>query len=296
MNPIKPNSLRMYLLWHGWIGVIIMVASQMLLYMGNRFVANWLTPIMWTGYIIAIDGLVYRLRGESWLTTRRREFPLLVLVSVGVWLIFEVYNFHLQNWFYHGVPTNPLARDIAYFWSFSTIMPGVFETANLVETLLSRRNDAENKYQANAFIGPSWAWFITGIALITIPLALPIYVATHLFGFVWIGFFLLLDPINEKLGAPSLRIQLRIGNRIPVIALLISGMICGFVWETWNYQAYLADGGHWVYTFPEVLHIFGWHFGKMPVLGLLGFPIFALELFSFYHLIFEMVGGKRVFK
>ena len=296
MNPIKPNSFRMYLPWHGWVGVIIIVTSQLLLYMGNRFVANWLTPIMWTGYIIAVDGLVYRLQGESWLTTRRREFPLLVLVSVGVWLIFEVYNFHLQNWLYQVLPTNPLVRNIAYFWSFSTIMPGVFETANLVEILLGQRRGAEHKFPRKSGIGPSWAWFIIGISFITIPLALPIHIATHLFGFVWIGFFLLLDPINERLGSPSLRVKMRFGNRIPVIALLISGMICGFLWETWNYQAYLADGGHWVYTIPESLRIFGWHFGKMPVLGLLGFPLFALELFAFYNLIREMLGGKRVFE
>jgi hypothetical protein len=78
------------------------------------------------------------LRGQSWLTARRREFPLLVLLSVAVWLVFEGYNLHLVNWVYRGLPTRALVRDLGYFWSFATIMPGVFETADFVEALFER--------------------------------------------------------------------------------------------------------------------------------------------------------------
>jgi hypothetical protein len=71
-------------------------------------------------------------------------------------------------------------------------------------------------------------------------------------------------------------------------------MACGFIWETWNYQAVMAEGAYWVYTIPEPLRIFGWHFGKMPVLGLLGFPPFALELHAFYTLIRETLDLERL--
>ena len=98
-----------------WFGLAILIGGQAFLAAGSSIVATWLTPIMWTGLILLVDGIVYRLRGRSWLMTRRREFPLLVLASVAVWLIFEAYNLHMKNWHYEGLPANTLARDIGYF-------------------------------------------------------------------------------------------------------------------------------------------------------------------------------------
>jgi hypothetical protein len=131
--------------------------------------------------------------------------------------------------------------------------------------------------------------------MVTIPLALPTSTAAYLFGAVWIGFFLLLDPLNGKLGLPSLRRQWRMGSRRMISALLLGGLICGFIWETWNQQAVAAGGAYWVYLFPEELRPFGWTYGQMPLLGLLGFPPFALELFAFYTFIRESLGGDRIF-
>ena len=70
-----------------WFGLAILLGGQALLAASSSFVATWLTPIMWTGLILFVDGIVYRLRGRSWLMTRRREFPLLILASVAVWLM-----------------------------------------------------------------------------------------------------------------------------------------------------------------------------------------------------------------
>jgi hypothetical protein len=250
---------------------------------------------MWTGLILLVDGIVYRLRGQSWLMTRRREFPLLILASVAVWLIFEAYNLHMRNWRYDGLPASALARDIGYFWSFATIIPGVFEIADLVLALIERAGKPGEKPRPISPTGPSWAWWLTGIAMVTIPLALPASTAAYLFGAVWIGFFLLLDPINEKLGLPSIRLQWRNGSRRQIWALLLGGLICGFIWEAWNQQAVAAGGAYWVYLFPEELRPFGLTYGQMPVLGLLGFPPFALELFAFYYIIRESLGGDRIF-
>lgn len=280
---------------YGWCGFAIMVLAQVALYLGNPFVSVWLTPIMWTGYILTMDGLLFRFEGGSWLTYRRREFPLLVLLSIGVWLIFEIYNFHLRNWFYAGVPANPLLRDLAYFWSFATIMPGVFLTSELVELALLRFRSPTTRRQKPIQVGPAWSWFLFGLVAVTIPLALPSEVASYLFALVWVGFIFLLDPINKRLDRSSFREQWRTGYFIPTVSLLIGGMLCGFIWETWNYQAFLVDGGHWVYTVPQALRLFGWHFGKMPVLGLLGFPPFALELYVFYTFLREMFGGDSIF-
>jgi len=56
-----------------------------------------------------------------------------------------------------------------------------------------------------------------------------------------------------------------------------------------------AGGAYWVYLFPDELRRFGLTYGQMPVLGLLGFPPFALELFAFYTIVRELLGGDRIF-
>ena len=107
------------------------------------------------GLILFVDGIVYRLRGRSWLMTQRREFPLLVLASVAVWLIFETYNLHLRNWRYEGLPVNTLARDTGYFWSFATIIPGVFEIVDLVLALIERVGKQEEESHSGVRTGPA---------------------------------------------------------------------------------------------------------------------------------------------
>ncbi len=279
-----------------WIGLIAMVVIQILLSAGNRFVATWLTPLMWSAYIAFADGLVCRLRGVSWLADRRREFPLLILASVGIWLLFEAYNLHLKNWAYFNVPADPVVRDIAYFWSFATIMPGVFETSELAMALLERvhRGAPPASDRPRTLPSASPFWFILGLAMVGLPAVAPASIAPFLFAPVWVGFFPLLDPLNRTLAGVSLADHFRRGRTLPLHALLIGGGICGLLWEAWNLQASLAGGGHWVYTIPQALRIFNLHYGKMPVLGLLGFPPFALELFAAYIFLRQALGGDRV--
>lgn len=293
-DTIKPKSLPFP--WHGWLGITVLISAEALLHIGNEFVATWMTPIMWTGYILTVDAFVYKLQGKSWMKTRLREMPFLILVSVGVWLLFEVYNFHLKNWHYVGLPADLFIRDIGFFWSFATIMPGVFETADLLNALLAKSSHEEvDQPTPNPISVTDWIWIFLGILIIIIPLVLRDELAAYLFAFIWIGFIPILDPVNKWMGAVSLQVCWRNQKQQIVIILLSAGFICGFLWETWNYQAFLARGAYWVYTVPQPLRIFNWHFGKMPVLGLLGFPPFALELFAFYQLLRKVSGGNKTF-
>jgi len=277
---------------HTWVGLAILIVAELGVAAGNLLLTTWLTPIAWTGTILAVDGCVRRVRGKSWLTTRAREAPFLFLASIGIWLMFEAYNFHLRNWAYLGVPPNPVLRDLAYAWSFSTIAPAVFEIADLLEVLLGRnRHDADPSLPEMG--GGGSISILVGLSLVVVPLTLPASIAKYLFGAVWVGFIFLVDPINERLGARSLRRLWRSGDRSPIFSLLLAGLICGFLWETWNYQAMRAGGAYWVYTIPEALRVFGLHFGQMPVLGLLGFPPFALELSCLYTLFRTLLNLDR---
>ena len=279
--------------WHGWIGIACLITCEALLALGNHFVATWFTPLMWTGYIVAADAMVAHRRGVSWLTTRRQEVPLLVLLSVAVWLLFEAYNFHLMNWCYVHVPASAWERGIAFFWSFATIMPAVFETTDLARTFLPPHNPRPLFIAPRA--GSLAVCFAIGAALVTMPLALPESTAAYLFGAVWIGFILLLEPVLELLRTGGVFRDWRHGEWQTAVALLLGSFACGLLWEAWNYQAVQHDGAYWIYTVPEALRIFGIHYGKMPLLGLAGFPPFALELHAFYLVLKDLLGGTSTF-
>jgi hypothetical protein len=271
---------------HGWLGLGLLVAAEALLFAGVRFVATWFTPIMWTGYIVLVDAVIARRTGESWLTTRRREFGFLVVLSVLAWLIFEAYNFKLKNWVYVGVPPEMWVRDIGFFWSFATITPAIFQTAELLEAWFLP-GAATPRPRHTQPISPRGlvALSLLGLAFVVIPPALPDWLAPYTFGFLWLGFIGLLEPINLRSDQPSLLRDWRAGRGRRIGLWLAAGFVCGLLWEAWNYQALAHGGAGWLYTMPGLIHdlIFGLHYGHMPLAGLLGFPPFAWECFALYY-------------
>jgi hypothetical protein len=260
----------------------------MLLYAGIPLVATFFTPIMWTGYIVLVDGWVARRTGASWLTRRRREFGFLAVLSVLSWLLFEVYNLKLANWAYAGMPPQAWLRDIGFIWSFATISPAMFETADALAAFGHRRPlwpELEHRATSNEGGKAAAAWAVLGLACVAVPPALPGWLAPYTFAFIWVGFILLLEPVLLHAGQPSMLRLWRGGQRRDVWRWLLAGLVCGFVWELWNVQTMAHGGAGWLYTMPSAIHnlVFGLHYGKMPVAGLLGFPPFALESFAIYY-------------
>src|SRR5260221_11323448 len=121
---------------YGYVGFAIIVLAEVLLLSGNRLVGHWFTPIVWTGYILFIDALVYKFKGQSLLMTDRLEFVIIVLISIGTWWLCEFYNaprFWKSDlelwWHYHNLEPNPFLRRVGYDWAFATIFPLLFLTA-----------------------------------------------------------------------------------------------------------------------------------------------------------------------
>jgi hypothetical protein len=265
-----------------------MLAGETLLYAGVPLVATFFTPLMWTGYIVLVDGWVATRTGSSWLVSRRREFGFLVVLSILSWMLFEVYNLKLANWAYVGMPTEQWLRDLGFLWSFATITPAMFETADALAAF--RRPDRLWPELAHAppLAGKSKdtvAWLVLGLTLVTVPPALPAWLAPYTFGLIWVGFIFLLEPVLLNAGQPSMLRLWRTGHRPVVERWLLAGLICGFLWELWNVQTLAHGGAGWLYTMPSLIHnlVFGLHYGKMPVAGLLGFPPFALDSFALYY-------------
>jgi hypothetical protein len=86
--------------FYGWAGLLIILTAEVLLLLNFQPVKIFFTPIAWTGYILFIDAVLYKLKGSSYLMNRRKEFLFMLLMSLICWLIFEAYNLHLQNWKY----------------------------------------------------------------------------------------------------------------------------------------------------------------------------------------------------
>ena len=73
---------------------------------------------------------------------------------------------------------------------------------------------------------------------------------------------------------PGTSLTSQVGGR-RIVNLILSGFLCGFVWEFLNYWS----RAKWHYTVPimENVKLF-----EMPLPGYFGFPAFALECFTMY--------------
>jgi hypothetical protein len=264
---------------YGWAGFLALVIAEILMFRGTELVATYFTPIAWTCYILLADGAVLAITGHSRLHNEPRRFPGVALLSIPLWLIFEGYNLRLENWTYVGVPMNWAAGLLGYGWSFATITPGIFETADLVEAFGWFKPGRPILFSKAAERG----MMLTGFFCLVLPLVVPRHTASYLFALVWIGFALLLDPLNHRLRLPSLLGDLAAGRRSRLYSLLIAGWVCGWLWEFWNYWA----AAKWHYVFPVGQQ---WKIFEMPAPGYLGFLPFALECFAMYVTASWLVG------
>ena len=281
---------------HGYAGILVIVLAEALLFAGNEAVGRWFTPIVWTGYVLLLDALVFRERGRSPLRSNRVELLIVCVASVLAWWLFEFYNSprfwesDLELWWhYHGLVANPYLRRVGYDWAFATIFPALFLTAELIAAKLPRKALDEPRPPADSQPRalPRWPLYIlvaVGAAASLLPL---VRINTWLVPLVWTGPLLLLDPLNALRGWPSVTADLfRRRFRRPV-ALACAGIVCGLLWEFWNYWAV----SRWTYTVPYLGDV---KLFEMPVLGYLGYPPFAAECWAVYVFLRSLLGGRPV--
>jgi len=251
----------------GWVALAALVAAEFLMFRGVEPVATYFTPIAWSAYLVLADAMVWSIRGKSRIMDEPHEFAALAALSLPLWLIFEAYNLRLRNWAYTGLPANWLARDFGFAWSFMTIIPAVLITADLVESFGWFAGEPPKWKCPRTSLGGLTA---AGALCLSVPLLLPREAGAYLFALVWVGFILLLEPANYRLRLSSLLRDVEEGRHSRLYALLVSGWVCGWLWEFWNYWA----AARWQYTFPMFQR---WKIFAMPAPGYLGFLPFALE-------------------
>jgi hypothetical protein len=268
----------------GWVGLAILASGEWLMLRGVEPVATYFTPLAWTAYLLLADAALEALTGRSPMRQKPRQFLRVVFLSIPLWLVFEAYNLRLGNWTYVGLPRNVVARWFGYGWSFATITPALLLTAELIAAL-------------GCFSGAGRPWrlsqraenllMVLGAVFLIAPVALPRRAGAYLFGFVWVGFALLLDPLLKRRGEASLLGEIARGDYARLRSLLASGWICGWLWEFWNFWA----AAKWQYIFPIFQH---WKVFAMPAPGYLGFPPFAVETYVMYVFAARLLGWPVV--
>jgi len=265
---------------HGWLGGALVAVFWALNWGLSGLRTHLLFFPLWLGYILTVDALVLRRRGTSLLTRSPRWFVLLFLCSIPGWWAFEVINERTANWVYLG---REQFSDLTYFAlasiAFSTVMPAVFETAELVRSFrwVEWWKDGPPLRPTRGlligFVG-------LGLGMFTLAMVWP----TYCYPLVWGCAFFLLEPINVWRGHRSLFDHLQTGDWRPVFALSVGALTCGFFWELWNVHAYPK----WIYHTPGADF---WHVFEMPLLGYVGYIPFGLELYALFHL---FAGRRRV--
>ncbi len=265
---------------HGPIGIVIFALAVVMMRQGQEPFTTYFYCFAWWSYILVADALVYWIRGESLLLNRTRTFLLMIPLSIFVWCIFEAFNFRLANWHYVDVPHETWRRWLGYAVAYGTVLPGLCETAHLLKGM-------------GFFRGISWKGlnpsprllrtliFLGGMSLLA-ALLLPRYC----FPLVWLGFALLIDPLNYRHGGDSILRDMEGGEARGILTLLAAGLVCGFLWEFWNFWAQTK----WIYTVPFFTE---GKFFEMPVLGFLGFPPFTVSAYVIYRflLLLRQRGG-----
>lgn len=186
--------------------------------------------------------------------------------SVPFWLLFELLNLRLENWYYVFLPRNAAARWLGIALSFATVIPAILVMERLLDSFGIAATVRTPRLRLPPFMIPAGM----GALMLALSLAWP----RALFPLVWGGVFLVVDPwVLARAPDRSLVGDLGRGRPGRILRLLAAGLAVGLLWEAFN----IGARGKWIYTVPgfEEFKLF-----EMPVAGFLGFPFFALEAFA----------------
>jgi hypothetical protein len=250
-----------------------------------RWIAVNMTALVWVGYLFLLEGIL-ALKGVSPVRRRPHHAVLLFLASIFIWGVFDMINFNLdmRAWIYIGMPGTPgtpgafIDRAIGYFLAFGTIVPGMLLSGQvLVEW--KAFNWAQSK--GSGFRMPHWglgASLLVGLAMIGWVVLARMPVTNFV---LWTSLALLLDPINYWAGRPSMFRDWERGWYGRTLAACAGGLICGFLWEFWNFWALTK----WTYHLPFLGVTEKYKYFEMPVVGLLGFIPFGIECWVMWQTI-----------
>ncbi|HLD15416.1 MAG TPA: hypothetical protein VJB94_02455 [Candidatus Nanoarchaeia archaeon] len=267
---------------YGLIGILLILFVELNFVLKIEPFASWYFPIIWLGYILILDAVIYKMKNQSLITNHLKTFLTLFLISAIFWWIFELVNFRLQNWDYGSKSFSSLASLFKATLSFSTVLPAFVETVELLQTFhLFSHEKLKKSHNISKHLLHSMVSL--GIIFLLLVILLPKYT----FPLVWVAFYFILDPINYLHRQPSIIQHIKDRKLAIPINLFLAGIILGFFWEFWNYYAIVK----WYYN----IHFLGFmKVFEMPILGYLGYGPFAFELYAMYYYVKSLHIGQKV--
>jgi hypothetical protein len=253
--------------WRSRAGLALLLAA----WAGNWTLDGLRTHLLffplWLGYVLFVDAAIERRDGSSPWTRSPRAFIGLFALSVPLWWLFEAANERLANWEYLG-REHFSDREYSLYASlaFSTVVPAVLVSAEWARGLgwIRRLKRGPSVRPSRAL---ACASFLLGLALLATTLCWP----RTCYPLLWVSGVFLLEPLVAVRGRGLVR-DLARGDWRPWLSLWAGGLLCGFLWELWNFHSYPK----WIYHTPGVERpkLF-----EMPLLGYLGYLPFALEVY-----------------
>ncbi len=251
---------------------LLALATWLALAAAGRFpFPGWLYHFAWYTTLLGADAWLADREGRAPFFGRPRLALSLWLWSVPVWLLFELLNLRVANWYYVFASRDLVVRRAGGALAFATVLPAIYLGHRAVASLGWFANVRGPGFRVGR--GVRAVLVVAGLLFLGLALWRP----SLFFPLIWGATTLLIEPWNQR-RAPgrSLLGDLARGDWTRALRLLAAGVAIGLLWETFNAFATTR----WIYTVP------GLEEGKlfeMPVLGYLGFPVFALDCFVIYQ-------------
>jgi hypothetical protein len=252
---------------------------------GTYFIRANITPLAWCAYLIFLLGLLAWWERRSWLLSYRNRFLTCWLWSVPAWCYFDWMNFYFMRdpltgkraWEYINLPPAFGDRVVGYLLAFGAIAPGMFLTSEVLQRMgFKRIRTSPMRLSARGEKITVGAVFLLGLVLAPIPVIFGTP-ASNLA--IWVGTWALLDPINLLCGRPSILRDWYQGRWGRTLALGAGGLICGLLWEFWNFWSVTK----WVYHLPFLGRYEAYRYFEMPIPGLVGFIAFGIETWTMWQ-------------
>jgi len=235
---------------------------------------------LWWGFILVLDGLVYKRNGgRSLISVRINTMKLLAVVSSFSWFVFEYLNFFvLENWYYPNSQIFTNFGNISWqLLSYTTVLPVIFEFYFLLRTV----PNLNGRYSSGPkIVIPNSLQYILLLVGCGSMLAMGYY-PYPLFWLLWVSLVPILIPAMHigKYWTPFVDISQN-GNWSKVILIALATLLTGFFWEFWNFGSEWfhdyapTNPNYWKYSVPylDKYHIFS----EMPILGYFGYLLFGI--------------------
>lgn len=263
-----------------WPGVVLCLASWAVAW--GLIPAGSLTRFafvpQWWGFILALDGVVYRRTGGTSLLARHPGGLLAVAgVSCVSWYFFEYLNYFVgSNWYY---PHNALFSQAGYLlWfglAYTTVLPSIFTVYTLLTTFAPLRT----RYSAGPRIALSRGAWERVLLLGLVTLGLLIVWPAPLFPVLWLSPLMIVAASLMLTSRWTPFTPLKRGDWTPLALIALACALNYLVGEMWNFYSTAENPNFWKYDVPYVNDpkLF-----EMPVLGFFGYLPFGVLCWTWW--------------